>query len=1113
MALAEAVSLTLSAGVEVVSLVWMEISMFAVAALIYLFCIGGTPTSFMQGIFPSKKKVMDDSDIPSRPSAKARNVQPPRGESLEEHRNVLKTWKELQTAGDAPSVELSSVVHSMQKLGSTPQEIVAELRSAVDSNPGLLPSVAALAAALLRDDAVELLNGTIKLLEAHKQPVDVAMYAGLMGAQLRRRNYEAVSAMALRIASEDLTPKMRTMLATSAVHRRRLDEALGHIRQMSVPADGSHAALAPGAAIQVLALAAREQRVPAAALELQRIRARLETKHLEELLRTESKGTGGATVCRDLIEAGLALNVPKGPTAYQALAHALASAGQAVELRALVDDLEAEGLRGPSVPVGEPLALALLSASKTIRDGDLVARVVELHRRACAGAPGARVLSAACSTLIACDRCEAACDFYEHEMKQKNIWPENLLFMNSLVKVAGAVGRHELAQYLSDNAASVRSPGQGPAAGAKDEVQRKATMIKAYARERDLAGAARVFNEARSSGTPMIYNCFLDACVQCGDLERAKVHFQEMKQLNFIDVVGYNTMLKAYLGKGYTQEAHALVKEMAASGLQANKVTYNELLHAKVLAKDHRGIWSLMDEMRAAGVRANSVTCSILMKSLTAHSYQADIEKVIGLIDEVEEAIDEVLFSSVIEACIRIRQLEVLADFMRRYMQKGGFVNLTAPTYGSMIKAYGQSGDLVRVRELWREMEDRGVKPTSITLGCMTEALVANQQPDEAWELLHAQCQMEDRQCCVNTVIYSTVLKGFAVARRIDKVFFVYKEMCKKEVPCNTITYNTMLDACAKCSTMDRAQGLLEDMQKSKVEPDIITYSTIVKGYCLQGDVDRAFQVLEDMKSDDKFAPDEILYNSILDGCAKQHRVDDALRLLEEMKSTGVIPSNYTLSILVKLLGQSRRLSQAFKLVEELTQQHGFRPNVQVYTCLVQACLVNRRLEQALALHDTMLAESCRTDEKFYGVLARGCLQLHQPLKAVEVVRAAYQLPGHTMATPARKDAWPVGVEARSLDEVASRLRMGGTDEQDALASLSADLHEHRGVRLTEGQGASGASNRRGGGGGNGGWSSNGGWSNNGGNGGAGNNGGAGQHRGQRGGFRGQRGGANRDGK
>merc|ERR1719253_1588984 len=104
---------------------------------------------------------------------------------------------------------------------------------------------------------------------------------------------------------------------------------------------------------------------------------------------------------------------------------------------------------------------------------------------------------------------------------------------------------------------------------------------------------------------------------------------------------------------------------------------------------------------------------------------------------------------------------------------------------------------------------------------------------------------------------------------------------------------------------MDRVPQLLQDMKASKVEPDIITYSTIVKGYCQAGDVDRAFEVLEEMKRDSKFAPDEILYNSLLDGCAKQHRVDEALSLLEDMKASGTAPSNYTLSILVKLMGRA----------------------------------------------------------------------------------------------------------------------------------------------------------------------------------------------------------------
>merc|ERR1719213_761074 len=410
---------------------------------------------------------------------------------------------------------------------------------------------------------------------------------------------------------------------------------------------------------------------------------------------------------------------------------------------------------------------------------------------------------------------------------------------------------------------------------------------------------------------------------------------------------------------------------------------------------------------------------------------------------------DEVLFSSVIEACIRTRRLDLLSEMMRKYAKQGGLLALTAPTYGSMIKAYGQAHDVERLWELWNEMTQREVRPTAITLGCMIDALVKNQAVDSAWQLLHKLLKDEQLSSLVNTVIYSTVLKGFAMSKQVGKVFEVYAEMRSRDVQCNTISYNTMLDACARCSSMDRVSQILEDMKDSAVEPDIITYSTIVKGYCQAGDVDRAFQVLEEMKRDAKFAADEILYNSLLDGCAKQHRVDEALRLLEDMTASGTAPSNYTLSILVKLMGRSRRLNQAFSLIEDLCTAHGFRPNIQVYTCLIQACIHNRQVDRALQLHDTMIEEAgCQPDQKLYTVLGRGYLQGGLSQKAVKVVRVAYQLPGHNMAVPKRGQA--SGVESKLLEEVMSALSYGNKADQDIAKELIKDLKEHRGINAVQ---------------------------------------------------------------
>merc|ERR1719265_815802 len=149
----------------------------------------------------------------------------------------------------------------------------------------------------------------------------------------------------------------------------------------------------------------------------------------------------------------------------------------------------------------------------------------------------------------------------------------------------------------------------------------------------------------------------------------------------------------------------------------------------------------------------------------------------------------------------------------------------------------------------------------------------------------------------------------------------------------------------------------------------------MVKGFCNSGSLDRAMQVLRDMKASGKYEADELMYNSLLDGCAKEHRPDDALKLLGDMKKSGVTPSNYTLSMLVKLMGRCRRLNKAFTLVKDIRQEYGLKVNIQVYTCLIQACFNNKQAGKAVALHEQIIQEGLLPDEMTYTVLMKGCLQ------------------------------------------------------------------------------------------------------------------------------------------
>jgi len=148
------------------------------------------------------------------------------------------------------------------------------------------------------------------------------------------------------------------------------------------------------------------------------------------------------------------------------------------------------------------------------------------------------------------------------------------------------------------------------------------------------------------------------------------------------------------------------------------------------------------------------------------------------------------------------------------------------------------------------------------------------------------------------------------------------------------------------------------------------------------------------MRKDTTLKPDEIMYNSLLDGCAQNNQVDEGLRLLEEMKSAGVPPSNFSLSILVKMMSRAHRLEEAFALVADITKQYRFKPNVHVYTNLVQACVTNQQLNRGMKILDQMAEERIVPESRTYALLIRGNMSKGLFDQAVCLLKGALGLLG-----------------------------------------------------------------------------------------------------------------------
>lgn len=552
-----------------------------------------------------------------------------------------------------------------------------------------------------------------------------------------------------------------------------------------------------------------------------------------------------------------------------------------------------------------------------------------------------------------------SCDLYD-DMKRDSVEPDTVIY-GSLIKSCVEAGRLELARHL------FRESGN-------PDLLNYMSLIRAAGRERDVQKALTLLEELEQS--PMAvdntaYNCVLEVCVNCNDRLSAKGLLKRMEVSGQVDVISYNTYLKILLTEGLQDEVASVLKEMHTRGLKPNAVTYNSLMKNIIARQDLPGAWRLIDEMEQVGVKPDAFTCSILMKGVKHTSSADDVDKIIALIDRAQVTPDEVLVNCLLDACVRLRNVQRLTVVLEQFKATG--VVPSPHACATLIRAYGHARRLDRAWVLWRELkEERKVVPSEEVFASMVDACLANGDLEGAVTVFREMKEVL-RDFSRGAVVFSALAKVCVQRKSAKLATDVYDEI-KDVCTCSKVTYNTLIDALVREGSMEKATDLFRDMSLKAVTPDLITYSTLIKGHCVRGDLEQGLQLLGLMQRRG-IAPDAILFNSILDGCAHKQMCSLTEMVLKDMEIAGIAPSNFTLSILVKLYGRCNDLETAFKVVDTYPRKYGFDLNAQVYTCLMSACIANGALPRALEVYGRMTKSGCASDAKTYQTLLSGCLR------------------------------------------------------------------------------------------------------------------------------------------
>jgi len=129
-------------------------------------------------------------------------------------------------------------------------------------------------------------------------------------------------------------------------------------------------------------------------------------------------------------------------------------------------------------------------------------------------------------------------------------------------------------------------------------------------------------------------------------------------------------------------------------------------------------------------------------------------------------------------------------------------------------------------------------------------------------------------------------------------------------------------------------------------------------------------------------------------------------------------------------------------LVKDVTQKYKFKPNLHVYTNLIQGCIASRQLSRALTVLESMVKDRVQPDCFTYGTLIRASLWQENYKQADSLLRAALGLPGALDLSDSRLAAC-YSIDNKLVNETLTSLAEWGCAKSLA-APLLADIKKHK---------------------------------------------------------------------
>ncbi|OMO54460.1 hypothetical protein CCACVL1_27783 [Corchorus capsularis] len=455
------------------------------------------------------------------------------------------------------------------------------------------------------------------------------------------------------------------------------------------------------------------------------------------------------------------------------------------------------------------------------------------------------------------------------------------------------------------------------------------TMITAFSHYSKLNDAVALYERCGEKSVA-IRTTMMSVYAQQGNIYEARRIFDEIVNP---DVITWNAMISGYAQNGLLEEAKDLFLRMPVR----NPISWAAMISGFVQNGSNKEALDLFVELLKTG-------------SIPNHWG----------------------FTSVLLACANDEDIEAGRQIHSLTIKSGAQNNSFVGN--SLISMYAKCKQMEDVSQVFNAMRIRD----TVSWNSVISGLLENCMLDEAINILKNMPNQD-------VVSWTAIISAYVRDGQGEDALKIFLDMLAVGIKPNYLTFTSLLSTCGNLAASKLGKQLHALIIKYGLSSFVCVCNSLISMYSKCGSVD-GLHVFEDMPG-----RDIVTWNAVLTGCAQNGLGKEAVEIFEEMEATGVPPDEISFLGVLGACSHAGLVDQGRAYFISMTQDHGIKPSVYHYTCMVDLLGGAGLLSEAEALIQNMPVEA---DSAIWDALFTAC-KIHGNMKIGQRVAGRLLKMGH----------------------------------------------------------------------------------------------------------------------